>query len=612
MTLFCRNQRDGNFARALALAIALPLAGAGCVGATFHGPSPGGGSDDPGAGDGTNGSGNGAPGGSGNGTGNGTGNGSGNGMTGAGNGGTPMPPAGPKPMPSATGGFACDGRKPSTLPRLRRLTATQWSNTVAALGLQPAANGRVNPFDDGLASGHFSTDVGQVGLPVESLSLLLDAAESLAADLAPIVKGQTACLAAGNATRPCIDGVLATVGTKAFRRPLTSEESGRFAQFFLNEQGAGGEGTDGALRLMLAALLSSPNFAFRFERGTGANDGGRVKLGPYEVASAISYTVTDGPPDAMLMAAAQGNQLGTTDQIKAHVVRLLGADGKNPAVGRFMREYFRYPSAAAVAKDAKLFPFHKGPLLVEDTDLFMQRVVSQRKPFLELLLAAPGGVARAETAASYGLSNAAAAPAPVDFPAGQRAGIMTQPAFLVAFSGTDNTLPVHRGRYLSENLLCSPVPDIPLTEIPPLPMLPNATAREKLAVHSTMPQCAACHAKMDFFGLALEQYDHTGRFRTVGEGGKTIDASGTLAGAGSEDGPFTGAVQLAGKLSRSPVVRQCFVLQAFRFWTGRDEVSTDGCALRAADEAFTASGGDVVELFTSLLTSDAFLYRTAQ
>jgi hypothetical protein len=611
MNLLCRNQRDGTFARAvtLALGIALPLAGAGCVGATIHGPSPGADSDDPGSGNG-NGAGNGAPGGNGNGAGNGTPGG--NGMPGPGPGAEPMPPAGPKPMPSANGGFACDGRKPSTLPRLRRLTAQQWNNTVAALGVQPMANGRVNPFDDGLASGHFSTDVGQVGLPVESLSLLFDASESLAADLAPIIKGQTACLAAGNANRACIDGVLATLGTKAFRRPLTSEESGRFAQFFLNEQSAGGEGTDGALRLMIAALLSSPNFAFRFERGTGPADGGRVKLGPYEVASAISYTVTDSPPDAALMAAAQGNQLGTPELIKAQVVRLLGTDGKNAAVGRFMREYFRYPAAAAVAKDPKLFPFHKGPLLVEDTDLFMQRAVSQRKPFLELLLASPAGVARAETAASYGVTGAPAAPGPVTFPAGQRAGIMTQPAFLVAFSGTSNTLPVHRGRYLSENLLCAPVPDIPLTEVPPLPMLPNATAREKLAAHSTMPQCAACHAKMDFFGLALEQYDHTGRFRSVGEGGKTIDPSGTLAGAGSEDGPFSGAVELAGKLSRSPVVRQCFVLQAFRFWTGRDEVSTDGCALRAADEAFTASGGDVVELFTSLLTSDAFLYRTAQ
>jgi hypothetical protein len=71
-------------------------------------------------------------------------------------------------------------------------------------------------------------------------------------------------------------------------------------------------------------------------------------------------------------------------------------------------------------------------------------------------------------------------------------------------------------------------------------------------------------------------------------------------------------VELAGKLSRSSVVRQCFVLQSLRHWLGRDEQATDGCALKAADEAFSASGGDVVELFVSLLTSDAFLYRTPQ
>jgi hypothetical protein len=524
----------------------------------------------------------------------------------------PSTPAGPKPVPSAEGTFACDGSLPTSPARLRRLTAVQWNNTITALGVSPAGPGRVNPFDDGLASGKFSSDVSKVGVPVESLSLLLDAAEAVAGDLAVAVKAGAPCLAAAAPNRACIEGVLGGIGTKAFRRPITTEELARYSQFFLTETPA--EGSDSALKLVLSAILSSPHFAFRWERGSGTPDAaGRVKLTGWELASAISYTLVDGPPDAALLAAATANQLTTAEQIKTHVVRLLGGDGKNPAAGRFFREMFRYPLAAGVSKDPKLYPFHKGPLLVEDTELFLQQAFAKRGDFLQTLFASPSGMARSETAASYGLTMASAQPVEAAFPDGQRAGILTQPSFLVAFSGNENNLPVHRGRFISENVLCQPVPDIPLTEIPPLPPMTNATMREKLAVHSEMPQCAACHSKMDPFGLALEQYDHTGRYRTTGEAGKRIDASSVLTGAGTTvDGPFSGPVELGQKLAQSGVVRQCFVLQSLRHWLGRDEQTADGCALKAADEAFSASGGDVVELFVSLLTSDAFLYRTVQ
>ncbi|HEY0705448.1 MAG TPA: DUF1588 domain-containing protein [Polyangia bacterium] len=535
------------------------------------------------------------------------------GASGVGTGETPpnAPPSAPQIMPRTEGGFACDpAQKPSTPGRLRRLTAAQWSNTVASLGANAAANGRVNPFDDGLAKGHFSTDVSAVSLPVESLSLLLDAAESLAKDVAPQLVRDNACLGQAKLDKACVDNVFGSFGARAFRRPLAADELARYSDLVIRE--AATEGNAGAIEMAVAALISSPNFVFRFEAGAGTPDAaGRVSLAPYELASAISYTVLDGPPDASLLAAAKDGTLAAPATVKQQVARLFGATGATPAVKRFFREYLNYAGAATVFKDPKQFPFHNGALLVDDADRFVAQAVAQRKSFLEILLGSASGIVRSQTATSYGLP-AGGEPAMTAFPAGQRAGLLTQPAFLVAFSGTDSTSPVHRGRFISETILCSPVPDFPLSQIPPLPAIANATAREKLKAHTEQPQCAACHKQMDVYGLALEQYDHVGRFRATGEGGKVIDASGVLEGAGAEvDGPFSGPAELFGKLSKSPVVRQCFVLQAFRFWMGRDEQKSDGCALKAADEAFSKSNGDVVELFSTILTSEAFLTRTA-
>jgi hypothetical protein len=277
-------------------------------------------------------------------------------------------------------------------------------------------------------------------------------------------------------------------------------------------------------------------------------------------------------------------------------------------VRRFFQEYFRYPLARGVFKDAKLFPFHRPEALVEDTDLFVQQILGTRRAFLETLLSSPRGFVRADTAGSYGVTTPSKAPALMDLPAGQRAGLLTQPSFLVAFSEAEHPHPISRGKLVSDDLLCQNLV-FPMGDVPPLSLAEDATVRERLAIHSSLPGCAACHKFLDPVGLALEQYDHTGRFRTKAEGGKTVDPSGVLAGAGSSDGPFSGPVQLMARLASSPVVRACLVRRAFRYWMGREERDQDACTLAAAEDAYVKSQGDALALVSALLTSDSFLYR---
>jgi hypothetical protein len=518
------------------------------------------------------------------------------------------PGAPPAVSPPAT----CDPRlKPATPARLRRLTTAQYDNSARAL-LAPrkVPAGTTNPFDDALAAARFSTMAQGAGIPQQTLTLLLDAAERLADELAPALREGQACLAAATLERGCLETAFGTLGAAAFRRPLTADELGRFVGLVLAEQAAAG--ADTALRLGLSAMLSSPRFAFVWEIGAGAPDEhGRTKLGPYEVAATLSYAITEGPPDAALVEAARKGELATAAQLRAHAERLLLTSGADLAsVRRFFGEYFGYPKAPDIFKDPKTYPFHNGTAIVDDTELFVRDAVSARKGVLQTLLTSSKGFARADSAKSYGLDVPSKTPVAVTFPSAERAGILTHPSFLVALSHNEGNDVIKRGRFVNESLLCRKLPDLALPEVPSPPDLPNATLRERLKIHSEKPECAGCHSLMDPPGLSFEQYDHTGRYRTT-EVGKPVDASGVLSGAGSEDGPFRNAVDMSARLARSPVVEDCFARHAMRYWLGRLEAEADGCTLAAARTAYQKSEGDVLQMFIELLASESFLYRTS-
>ena len=116
---------------------------------------------------------------------------------------------------------------------------------------------------------------------------------------------------------------------------------------------------------------------------------------------------------------------------------------------------------------------------------------------------------------------------------------------------------------------------------------------------------------MDPLGLLFEMYNHAGLFRTT-ELGNPVNATGAITGSGepSLDGPVSNALEMIEKLSRSERVKQVFVRHAFRYWMGRNETIDDAPVLQDAYQAYETSGGSMKALLLSLLTSDAFLYRT--
>ena len=194
-------------------------------------------------------------------------------------------------------------------------------------------------------------------------------------------------------------------------------------------------------------------------------------------------------------------------------------------------------------------------------------------------------------------------------PEGERMGILTHPSWLVSHSDAMDNHAILRGRWIRERLLGGGIPDVPITVDAMLPDEPKTPLRERMRV-TREKYCWTCHEKMDPLGLPFEMYNHAGLFRTT-ELDKPVDTTGEIVDSGDPalDGPVKDAIDMIQKLAESERVEQVFVRHAFRFWMGRNETLNDAPVLQAAHKAYRDSGGSMNALITSLLTSDAFLYR---
>lgn len=195
-------------------------------------------------------------------------------------------------------------------------------------------------------------------------------------------------------------------------------------------------------------------------------------------------------------------------------------------------------------------------------------------------------------------------------PEGERLGILTHPSWLVSHSDAMDNHAIHRGRWIRERLLGGGIPDVPITVDAMLPDEPKSTLRERMRV-TRESYCWMCHQKMDPLGLPFEMYNHAGLYRTE-ELGKPVDTSGEIIDSGDPalDGKVGSAIEMIQKLAESERTEQVFVRHAFRFWMGRNETLNDAPVLQAAHRAYKENGGSMKALLVSLLTSDAFLYRT--
>ncbi|MFK7852127.1 MAG: DUF1588 domain-containing protein [Akkermansiaceae bacterium] len=223
---------------------------------------------------------------------------------------------------------------------------------------------------------------------------------------------------------------------------------------------------------------------------------------------------------------------------------------------------------------------------------------------------------------------------PFELPADQRAGILTHPAWLAAFSFNDGNDPIHRGIWVREKLLAGKLNDVPPDVDAKVPIDPHKTLRERMDILRA-ERCWNCHHKINPLGETFEMFDDWGRFRTdvyFDEEGKIfhergkrfeqlleqgkleahpINATGAISGSGDPtvDGEVENAIEMLHRIGKSDIARQSFIRHLFRYFMGRNEMLSDSRTLVEAEKAYLDHGGSFKELVVSLLSSDSFLYR---
>ena len=425
------------------------------------------------------------------------------------------------------------------------------------------------------------------------------------------------------------------------RREPTARELKRLADFHRELLRTSGRRL--AAERLLMAIYMQPEALFREELGAGEPDDlGRKRLSQREIAFAISYALGNRPDERLLEAARKGD-LATREQVVAHVKSRFESppqDAGNPRVLQFFREYFGYAHATKVFKNAPPRGAHLPHLLVADLDLLIEYIVARDKDVLFHLLttneyfvgcrqdpetsrliqsngpqASLGEGTNAEHATIYGLPRdwIWTDRQPVAVSARMRAGVLTHPAWLVAWSGNFDNHPVQRGKWIRTHLLGGTVPDVPIGVDAKVPEDGTKQFRERLTSATASSDCQRCHRKMDPLGLPFEQYDHYGRFR-VREAGRPVGTSGRIAlvDESSLAGDVSSPIAIMHRLARSEHVEQVFVRHVFRFFMGRNETLGDAKTLQDAHQSYRGHGGSFRALAMTLLASDSFLYRLSE
>lgn len=513
--------------------------------------------------------------------------------------------------------FTCETASPQpSEARLVRLNGAQYARAVDVLGRGRSTDRNrdrsettvASPFQSPNTADRFTTKASSYFVGEAEVEPVLQSASSVAESVAQDLLQGSSCAATG-LDASCARELISETGALLFSRELDSAQLDTFVALAMDDRILD-LGDEAAVATAIEALLSSPSFLFRSELGEPVGDG-TYRLTPYEIASALSYTLTDGPPDQQLWDAAQDGSLADPDVIRSEVTRLLMDLDQSTVIERFVREFFRYDDVSAVAKEIMDFPFHNPDALAEDTAEFVREALrrSEGGDLLDTLLLADWGFVQSASAQSNDYAGPTSpSPELVWFSSEKRVGIMTQPSWLVAFSQLDHNDVIRRGKFIRESLLCGVIPSIDISAVPPLDLSEDKTMRESLSQHVSNESCQGCHKLMDPLGYGFAGFDHLGREREM-EAGRPVDATGEITGTADQDGTYDGVAELMERLSASDTVRQCFVAHVYEYFRGQSRLEADGCALNEAHDALSNAEGDIAQAIAAFFSSDEFLVR---
>ncbi|HYZ85789.1 MAG TPA: DUF1592 domain-containing protein [Bryobacteraceae bacterium] len=338
--------------------------------------------------------------------------------------------------------------------------------------------------------------------------------------------------------KACVEKIVSTLAHKAYRRPVTKAEVASLVKF-VDLAKAEGQSVEQGIQLAITAMLVSPHFLFRIERDPDPNDPAKVhQISEIELASRLSYFLWTSTPDERLLGLAETGKLRAN--LDAEIKRML-EDPKSAALAEnFAGQWLETRNLDSVRPDPVKFP-EWGPELRDamktETKMFFEAVLRENLPLTEFL-DSKFTFLNAKLAKHYGIPGVTGPDfRRVELTTPQRGGVLTQASVLTVSSYPTRTSPVIRGKYILQNVLGAPPPPPP-PDVPSLDeeKVGQGPLRKQLEEHRANAICASCHNRMDVLGFGLENYDATGKWRTV-DGKFPIDTSGTFPNGKSFTSP---------------------------------------------------------------------------
>jgi mono/diheme cytochrome c family protein len=341
----------------------------------------------------------------------------------------------------------------------------------------------------------------------------------------------------------CARGILSALARRAYRRPVAGTDLEALMSLYQAGRNRGNfeRGIQDALELILA----NPKFLFRSEPDPANLAAGAVyRVGDLELASRLSFFLWSSLPDDTLVDLAAQGKLKDPAILEQQVKRML-ADPKSEAlIANFAGQWLFLRNLQSAQPDITEFPNFDDNLrqaMRRETELLFESLLREDRSVLDLLTADYTFV-NERLARHYGIPNVYGTHfRRVKVPSDARRGLLGQGSILTVTSYPNRTSPVLRGKWILENLLGTP-PPVPPAGVPPLkenaPGTKPLTVRQLMEEHRANQVCAACHRIMDPLGLALENFDAVGQWRTR-EAAGPIDATGQLSDGTQLDGVAT-------------------------------------------------------------------------
>jgi hypothetical protein len=343
-------------------------------------------------------------------------------------------------------------------------------------------------------------------------------------------------------TRECERRIVSGLARRAYRRPPAAREVTDLLTLASDNRKRGGSWEE-SIGVAIEALLVSPNFLFRIERDPkpGPQGDPAHTIGPFELASRLSYFLWSSLPDEKLLSAAAQNTLRDPHMLEAQVRRMLHDAKARALVENFGGQWLQFRAIESVQPDPVRFMAFNDYLrlsMKRETELFLENLLASDGSIVDLLNGKYSFLNEA-LAQYYGVRGVTGPEfRRVELEGTHRGGILTHASVLTASSYATRTSVVLRGKWVLDNLLNAPVPPPP-PDVPPLDEAAvgsSMSLRQQMEKHRTNAICASCHTRMDPIGFGLENFDAIGRWRER-DGNFPVDASGTLPDGRSFNGP---------------------------------------------------------------------------